>query len=63
MLCVPTAVTSSSFIGFSHMSNGWKEKEVSYEFAITSLLRWYCIHGQNVRFLRLAVSTGIQQIG
>jgi hypothetical protein len=47
------------------MSNGWKEKEVSYEFAITSLLRWYCLHGQNVRFLRLfqSVSTDLQQIG
>jgi hypothetical protein len=37
--CVPTIVTSSLFIGFECISNGWKVEKVNYEFGITSFLR------------------------
>jgi hypothetical protein len=35
---VRTIITSSLFIGFECMSNGWKVAEVSYEFGIESFL-------------------------
>jgi hypothetical protein len=38
--CVSTIITSSLFIGFEHTSNAWKVEKVSYEFGITSFLRW-----------------------
>jgi hypothetical protein len=31
---VPTIITSSLFIGFERMSDGWKLAKVSYEFGI-----------------------------
>jgi uncharacterized protein Usg len=36
---IPTLITFSSFIGFWHISNNWKEKEVSYEFSVASFLQ------------------------
>jgi hypothetical protein len=36
---VPMSITSSLFIGFECMSNGWKVEKVNYEFGITLFLR------------------------
>jgi hypothetical protein len=35
--CVPTLITSLSFIGFWRMSNEWKASKVSYEFMLQVL--------------------------
>jgi hypothetical protein len=39
--CVPTIITSSLFIGFERMTNGWKVEKVNYEFGIESFLILY----------------------
>jgi hypothetical protein len=34
MHCIPTTITSALFIGFGHMSNGWKSEEINYDFVL-----------------------------
>jgi hypothetical protein len=44
---VRTIIISSSFIWFWHISNDWKAREDSHEFAIASFLERWCLGGQN----------------
>jgi hypothetical protein len=54
---VPTIITSSLFIRFERMSNGWKVAKVSYEFGIGSFLRLCLDWTQKGKILRLLKST------
>ena len=38
LCCISTPITLVLFIGFLHMSNGWKAQEVNYKFVIMSFL-------------------------